>query len=46
MFLAALGAAVLAVPTMIGVTTVGPVAGGLFAAGQAAGYMGATMSAV
>ena len=36
-----LGMAVWAAPAAIGLTTVGPLAGGMFAAAQAAGYVGA-----
>ncbi len=36
-----LGMAMWAVPATIGVTSVGPIAGGLFAVSQAAGYVGA-----
>ena len=46
MLLIVVGITAIGVPTIIGVTKVGPVAGGLFAAGQSAGYMGTTMATV
>ena len=40
-FLIPLGMAIWAAPAAIGLTAAGPVAGGVFAAAQAAGYVGA-----
>ena len=45
-FLIPLGMAIFSAPAAIGVGVAGPVAGGLFAAAQAAGYTGTILSAV